>query len=172
STSGNMFIVLHQMGSHGPAYYKRYPEEFAVFTPECTTGQLQQCSREELVNTYDNTILYTDYFLSEVVKFLKGNSDRYNTAMMYVSDHGESLGENNIYLHGMPYLIAPDEQKHVPFITWFSASFLEKSGLNAATLKKRENENLSQDIIFHTILGAMGVKTDLYEQTLDLLAKN
>lgn len=169
-TTGDMFIVLHQMGSHGPAYYKRYPKEFAVFTPECETGQLQQCTKEELVNTYDNTILYTDYFLSEVVALLKENNEQYNTAMMYVSDHGESLGENNIYLHGMPYLIAPDEQKHVPFMTWFSDSFMEKVGLTPADLKKREDENLSQDIIFHTVIGAMGVKTKLYDRELDLLA--
>lgn len=169
SAGKDQFIVLHQMGSHGPAYFQRYPKEFAVFTPECKSSQLQLCKDEEVVNSYDNSILYTDYFLSQVIAFLKENSGRYNTAMMYVSDHGESLGENNIYLHGMPYLIAPDAQKHVPFITWFSDGFLNEAGVAKADIRKRQDEALSQDIIFHTVLGAMGVTTKLYNPALDLL---
>jgi lipid A ethanolaminephosphotransferase len=167
---GDFFIVLHQIGSHGPAYFRRYPKEFARFTPECTSSQLQLCTQEEVANSYDNSILYTDYFLSEVIGFLKKNEEKYNTAMLYVSDHGESLGEHNIYLHGMPYMIAPDDQKHVPCVAWFSDSFMQNAGLQRKDLEQRKDEALSHDIIFHTVLGAMGVKTKVYKPDLDLLA--
>ncbi len=116
-------VVLHQIGSHGPAYYERSPQAFKRFLPECTSNALQNCSREELVNAYDNTIAYTDHFLASTVRWLKTRSDTASTAMVYVADHGESLGENNLYLHGMPYAMAPDVQKHVPWITWLSPGF-------------------------------------------------
>ena len=109
----NILIVLHQMGNHGPAYYKRYKKEFEIFAPVCKTNQLENCTKDEISNAYDNAILYTDYFLSKVINFLKPYSQNFETSMFYVSDHGESLGENGIYLHGMPYFIAPEAQKHV-----------------------------------------------------------
>lgn len=112
-------IVLHTMGSHGPTYYKRYPEQFKKFTPTCDTANLQDCTQEQIINTYNNTIVYTDYIISSVIDILK-NQKQLETAMLYVSDHGESLGENNIYLHGLPYAIAPKEQKQVPMILWLS----------------------------------------------------
>jgi lipid A ethanolaminephosphotransferase len=122
--ANNGVIVLHQEGSHGPGYHLRHPANFKIFTPECQKAMLNDCTQQEVINAYDNTIAYTDYFLSQVIEFLKKNSEKYNTAMLYVSDHGESLGENNVYLHGLPYFAAPDGQKHVPLITWFSNGFL------------------------------------------------
>lgn len=166
----DLFIVLHQMGSHGPAYYRRVPPEFKTFTPVCEGTQLKECAQQEVVNGYDNTILYTDYFLSEVIGLLKQNSESFNTGMVYVSDHGESLGENDIYLHGMPYLIAPDEQKHVPFIVWLSDSFMDMAGLQPGSLAQLQDETFTHDIIFHTVLGAMGVETETYDARLDLFA--
>lgn len=119
---GDILIVLHQMGSHGPAYYKRYPDEFERFTPACKSKELSECSTQEVVNAYDNSILYTDYFLNEVIELLKRNTPKFETAMLYMSDHGESLGENGLYLHGMPYFLAPKAQTHVPFLVWVGES--------------------------------------------------
>lgn len=168
--TGDALIVLHQKGSYGPGYYRRSPPEFKAFLPECTTNQLQQCRTDELVNAYDNTILYTDYVLAQVIDLLKQNSGRFNTAMLYVSDYGESLGEKNIYLHGLPYLIAPDEQKHVPFILWFGGSFLEENGIDRACLRQKVSDPVSHDNLFHSVLGLLGIKTVMVEKELDIFA--
>src|SRR5574344_1458541 len=109
----DILIVLHQMGSHGPAYYKRYPKEFEKFTPVCKTSPLENCTKQEINNAYDNTILCTDYFLSKSINFLKKYSNTHEVGLVYMSDHGESLGENGVYLHGMPYPFAPKEQRNV-----------------------------------------------------------
>ncbi|WP_051453546.1 phosphoethanolamine transferase [Hippea sp. KM1] len=159
-----VFIVLHQMGSHGPAYYKRYPKSFERFKPVCKTNQLQKCSRQSIINAYDNTILYTDKFLSEVIDFLKKNQSRYRVAMIYVADHGESLGENGIYLHGLPYFIAPDVQKHPAAIAWFGKHF----GIDINCAKKLSKKPYSHDNIFSTVLGLLDVKTKLYNPKLDM----
>jgi len=166
--SGDIFIVLHQMGNHGPAYYKRYPSQFEKFIPACQSNQLQDCSRDEITNAYDNAILYTDYFLSKTINILKNNNDEFGSALFYVSDHGESLGENNLYLHGLPYLIAPDAQKHVPMIMWFSDSF-SKNQINFQSLKENTENEYSHDNIFHTILGLMDVQTQAYNVAMDFL---
>lgn len=163
-------IVMHQKGSHGPAYYKRYPPKFKVFTPECATNQVQDCPQDQIVHAYDNTILYTDHFLTQVIHFLQKNTDKYHTAMMYMSDHGESLGENGIYLHGLPYMLAPDEQKHVPFIVWLSQGFADSFGIDKACLKQHSSEEYSHDDLFHSVLGIMSVKTSVYEKNHDVFA--
>lgn len=165
---GDIFIVLHQMGNHGPAYYKRYPEEFEKFTPVCKTNQLEECSLEEINNAYDNAILYTDYFLSKTIDFLQSIKTGFETSMIYVSDHGESLGENGIYLHGLPNMIAPDVQRHVPMIFWFGDSY-DQHEINLSLLKSRTNERFSHDNIFHTILGMMEVKTHRYDKNMDMV---
>ena len=113
-------IVLHMMGNHGPAYFRRYPPEFRRFTPDCATAELRNCSREQVVNAYDNAILYTDHVLAGIVGHARAARRRSTRRMIYVSDHGESLGENGLYLHGLPYSIAPDTQTHVPMIAWLS----------------------------------------------------
>lgn len=161
---GDTFIVLHQKGSHGPAYYKRYPRSFAKFQPECKSNQLEKCTKEEIKNSYDNTILYTDYFLSQVIKFLKQNSLTHATAMLYMADHGESLGENGIYLHSMPYFIAPDFQKHIGAMMWLSDDFKKYRD----ALVERKSERFSQDNLFDSILGIMDVKTKVYNPKLDV----
>lgn len=157
-------IVLHQEGSHGPTYYKRYPESFKKFKPTCDTQDLEKCTQEEITNTYNNTILYTDYFLDKSIKFLKNNEQMYETFMMYVSDHGESLGENGIYLHGLPYMIAPTCQKHVPAVFYFSQKMQDKKEM----LEGLKTQEYSHDNIFHTLLGLFGVSTKEYDENLDI----
>ncbi|MCD7111492.1 phosphoethanolamine--lipid A transferase [Rhizobium sp. DKSPLA3] len=166
----NTTIVLHQAGSHGPAYFQRYPELFRRFTPDCRTAQLSDCSNEEIVNAYDNTILYTDHNLAEVIKLLKKHEATVNGAMIYMSDHGESLGESGLYLHGAPYMFAPVQQTHVPFITWFSDSYTEVTELNLGCVKGIADAPASHDNLFHTVLGMMDVETNVYDRSLDVLA--
>ncbi|GAB4347147.1 MAG: phosphoethanolamine--lipid A transferase [Desulfobulbaceae bacterium] len=164
---GDIVIVLHQMGNHGPAYYKRYPKEFERFTPVCETNQFDECSNEEINNAYDNAILYTDFFLSRVIRLLKKNSDRFETAMLYMSDHGESLGEHNIYLHGLPYAMAPDEQKHIAAVFWFGPGI----DVDGKRLAEKADLPLSHDNLFHTVLGLVEVvDTPVYDRRLDILA--
>ncbi|EAK6154704.1 phosphoethanolamine--lipid A transferase [Campylobacter coli] len=160
--SDQNIIVLHLQGSHGPTYYKRYPSEFKKFTPTCDTNELSKCDSEALINTYDNTLLYTDYLLSEIIKLLKEKKD-YESSLLYLSDHGESLGENGIYLHGMPYAIAPSYQTHIPVIFWSNDKKLMMTAQNHKGLK------LSQDNLFSTLLGYFDVKTMVYESDYDLL---
>jgi lipid A ethanolaminephosphotransferase len=155
--AGDILIILHQMGSHGPAYYKRYPQEFEKFTPACQLSELSECTREQIINAYDNTILYTDYFLSKVIALLKQNTPQFETAMFYVGDHGESLGKSGLYLHGMPYRIAPAEQIKVPVFAWAGSTSdidFEKSLI----LKQAAN---SHDAIFDTLLAIFEVETEL-----------
>lgn len=163
---GDIFIVLHQMGNHGPAYYKRYPSRFERFVPACKTNHFEDCSKEEIVNAYDNAILYTDYFLSKVIGLLKQNNKNYETAMFYASDHGESLGENGMYLHGLPNFIAPDTQRHIPAILWFGDNYDE---IDIRSLLKKRNSKYSHDNIFHTILGLMEIETSQYDEKMDIL---
>ncbi len=162
--TGDILIVLHQMGNHGPAYYKRYPETFERFTPVCKTNQLEKCTSEEINNAYDNAILYTDYFLSKVIDLLKQNRG-FETAMFYLSDHGESLGENNLYLHGLPYFMAPVAQTHIPAIMWFGDGFK----IDKKILKEKAAKEYSQDNLFHTLLGLMEVKTTIYDKNMDII---
>ncbi len=164
----DIFIVLHQMGNHGPAYYKRYPKEFEKFTPVCKTNELEKCTQEEVSNAYDNAILYTDYFLSKVINFLKPYSKDYETAMLYMSDHGESLGENSLYLHGMPYLIAPENQKHVASFIWLGKGDIRED-IDVEKLKSYSNKRFSQDNLFHTLLGLFEVESKVYKKELDIL---
>ena len=164
----DILIVLHQMGNHGPAYYKRYPKEFEKFTPVCKTNQLEECTQEEVSNAYDNAILYTDYFLSKVINFLKPYSKNYETAMLYMSDHGESLGENGIYLHGLPYFMAPDEQKHIGSLMWFGEGDI-KEDIDIEKLNSYKDKQFSQDNLFHTLLGLFEVETQVYKPNMDML---
>ena len=163
-------LVLHQMGSHGPAYHLRSPRAYKRFMPECSSNDLQNCTREELVNAYDNSIAYTDHFLASAIDWLKAQQSDWDPALMYVADHGESLGENNLYLHGMPYLIAPDVQKHVPWITWLSPGFEQRSAVTTACLRGDLQVQLSHDNYFHSVLGLLGVRSNVYQRQLDAYA--
>lgn len=166
--TGDILIILHQMGNHGPAYYKRYPKEFEHFTPTCQTNQLEQCSPEEINNAYDNAILYTDYFLAETIDFLKKN-DGFEAMMMYVSDHGESLGENGLYLHGLPYMLAPETQKHVPMLLWLGKN-VDQAEVNFDLIKQKSDQKFTHDNVFHTILGLLEIDTEVYDPALDINA--
>jgi lipid A ethanolaminephosphotransferase len=160
-------FVLHMMGNHGPAYYLRYPPEFRRFTPDCATAELRKCSREQVVNAYDNAVLYTDHVLAGVVHTL-ANSSAVDAAMIYVSDHGESLGENGLYLHGLPYSIAPSTQTHVPMIAWLSPGFSTAEGVNRSCVRAKAGDALSHDNLFHSVLGLLDVQTQVYKPERDL----
>jgi lipid A ethanolaminephosphotransferase len=168
--SKGVVVVMHQMGTHGPAYYKRSPDAIKKFKPECTTNALQDCTKAEVVNAYDNSIVYTDYFLSKVIGMLKDKAPHVQGGMLYVSDHGESLGENNLYLHGLPYAIAPDVQKKVPWISWFSNDFIARHNMDTDCLEKRAGNKMSHDNYFHTVLGLMNIQTQIYKPELDAYA--
>ena len=164
------FLVLHQKGSHGPAYFKRYPESARKFTPDCRIDSVQRCSQEEVVNAYDNTIVYTDSMLANLIGELRAREDRVNSVMIYVSDHGESLGENGIYLHGLPRRIAPDEQIHIPMMAWFSAHTPSALGLDVACVKAASDQPGSHDSLFDSILTLLSIKTAAHKSDQDLFA--
>ncbi|WP_448886105.1 phosphoethanolamine transferase EptA [Citrobacter telavivensis] len=163
-------IVLHTIGSHGPTYYNRYPPQFRKFTPTCDTNEIQTCSQEQLVNTYDNTVLYVDYIVDKTINLLKAHQDKFTTSLVYLSDHGESLGENGVYLHGLPYAIAPDAQKHVPMLLWLSEDYQQRYQVDANCLQKQAHDrDYSQDNLFSTLLGLTGVQTTQYQAADDIL---
>lgn len=159
-------VVLHQMGSHGPAYYLRTPAAHKAFTPECASNTLQNCDPAALRNSYDNTIRYTDHFLAQTVAWLQ--QQHQPGALLYVSDHGESLGENGLYLHGMPYAMAPREQTHVPMLAWLSPAFQQQRGVTADCLRPQAGQALSHDHLFHSLLGLSGVQTQARQPALDI----
>ncbi len=164
-------IVMHMMGSHGPTYWKRYPDKYETFKPACKESQFSRCSVDEIVNAYDNTILYTDHVLAELVAILKtAGAHNVDAGMLYVSDHGESLGENNIYLHGMPYAFAPATQTHIPMFLWLSPQFRQATGVNHGCLIQNARSKTSHDALFHSVLGILDVVTDVYDRSLDLFA--
>jgi lipid A ethanolaminephosphotransferase len=163
-------VVLHQLGSHGPAYYLRSPANLKAFTPECKSRALSDCDRQHVVNAYDNSILYTDTFLAQTIAFLKAQAARYDTALIYVSDHGESLGESNLYLHGMPYPLAPRAQKHVPMIVWLSDALQARRDLSTACLQARRGEPLTHDNLFHSMMGVLDLESSIVQARLNLFA--
>ncbi|AXC31154.1 MULTISPECIES: phosphoethanolamine transferase EptA [Raoultella] len=163
-------IVLHTIGSHGPTYYNRYPTEFKKFTPTCDTNEIQSCTQQQLTNTYDNTILYIDYIVDKAIKLLQSKQDKFTTSLVYLSDHGESLGENGVYLHGLPWSIAPETQKHVPMLLWLSEDYQQRYGVSSQCLQQRaKTDPYSQDNLFSTLLGLLGVDTREYQATDDIL---
>lgn len=165
--NGNTFIVLHQNGSHGPRYNKRYPKEFEKFTPVCENSDVSQCSQQELINAYDNTILYNDHFIHTTIEIAK--KSKKPTVVIYASDHGESLGENNIYLHGFIYNIAPKEQKEIPLLVWVSESFQVQHKMQPKCIGLKPS--YSHDNIFHSILGLFKAETKLYNKDLDIFTE-
>lgn len=170
SSPKDLVIVLHQKGSHGPAYWKRYPASFGKWGPVCTTISLEKCSTESIVAAYDNTILYTDHFLSRTIDLLRKSSsdDGVDTAFVYFSDHGESLGEKNLYLHGAPYIIAPEEQRRVPLMVWLSEGFRKRFHIDTKCLRARTGQPFSHDNVFHSMLGMLNVSTAVYNPALDI----
>jgi lipid A ethanolaminephosphotransferase len=157
SKKNKILIVLHTSTSHGPSYSKKYPPQFEVFKPVCNSVELSKCSQEELINAYDNTIVYTDYILSQLIDNLNQLKD-YNSAMIFVSDHGESLGEKNLYMHGLPLSLAPEEQYKIPFIVWMSDS----------TKQVKPNTLLSQNHVFHSVLNFLGIESPIYDEKMNI----
>lgn len=160
SKKNKILIVLHTSTSHGPSYYKKYPQQFNKFSPVCKSVELTNCTQEELINSYDNTIVYTDYILATLIEELK-QLEEYNSSMIYISDHGESLGENNLYLHGIPVSIAPREQLEIPFIVWLSDD----------SKKLKDNKILSQQNIFHSILDFLAIGSPIYDENMSIFKK-
>jgi len=168
-TPGNLVVVLHLMGNHGPAYFRRYPPAFRRFLPACEDADLGRCSREEIVNAYDNALLYTDHVLARTIALLRSHGNRRDAALLFVSDHGESLGENGLFLHGVPYAIAPGEQKNVPMILWLPEEASAGLAADSACVRRRAREPAAHDNWFHTVLGLLDVRTNVYLPALDLL---
>jgi lipid A ethanolaminephosphotransferase len=164
-------VVVHQMGSHGPAYSHRAPDDRKPFQPECTSVTLSDCPHEQLVNAYDNSIAYTDHFLDQTLQWLKARAERgsEDTGLIYVSDHGESLGENGLYLHGVPYALAPEQQTHVPMVGWFSPGLRQRNGLSMNCLREHASDPISHDHFFHSVLGLMDIQTHAHQLALDAL---
>lgn len=167
---GNLFVVLHQLGNHGPSYYLRYPQAYHRYAPTCDTAELGQCTHEQIVNSYDNALLYTDHFVAQTIRFLQAQSSAYDTAMIYVSDHGESLGENHLFLHGVPYAIAPDVQTRVPMVAWFSQGYAQSFGLDMDCMRQRSQQPAAHDNLFHSVLGLLDVQTSVLERDMDMTA--
>jgi len=157
STKNKILVVLHTSTSHGPTYSKKYPPQFEVFKPVCNSVELANCTQQELINAYDNTIVYTDYILANVIENLKQLTD-YKTTMIYVSDHGESLGEKNLYMHGVPMSLAPKEQYEIPFIVWVSEG--------SKQLKK--NNALTQNHVFHSVMNFLGMTSPIYKEDMNI----
>ncbi|WP_238369206.1 phosphoethanolamine transferase [Heliomarina baculiformis] len=160
-------LVLHQIGSHGPTYYLRYPQEAERFAPACRTAEFKNCTSDQITNAYDNTIAYTDTVLAETIEFLT-RQHQLSTALIYVSDHGESLGESGLYLHGAPYFMAPEYQTKVPMILWMSPTFKQQFAIDDACLSAKADAPLSQDNLFHSLLGMLDIETDMRNPELDI----
>ena len=168
--AGDAVIAFHQMGSHGPTYFKRYPPAFEIFKPACKRNALDACSLEEVRNAYDNTVAYTDHVLASKIGILKQAAGRFDTALVYVSDHGESLGEKGVFLHGAPYPVAPEEQKRIPFIFWMSDGYAQRMKIDQTCLQRQMPLKFSHDNIYHTLLGATETRSDAYRSGMDMLA--
>nr|WP_174505356.1 phosphoethanolamine--lipid A transferase [Acinetobacter sp. Marseille-Q1620] len=163
-------IVLHQVGSHGPAYYKRTTAEFSPFKPTCDTNAIQDCAGNALINSYDNSIVYTDHNLNQVIEILKANK-KYQTGFWYLSDHGESTGEKGMYLHGAPYAIAPSQQTHIPMLMWFSPAWKKVASEQVNCLASQSKNEVSQDNLFPSLLSMLDIKTKTIDPKIDLLEK-
>lgn len=171
SNKQDNLILLHMMGSHGPTYYQRYPKQFEVFKPTCDTNEINHCNHEQLVNTYDNTLVYTDYIIDTLISKLTSLEKEYNVGLIYLSDHGESLGENGVYLHSLPYSFAPEVQTKIPFMLWLSPNLKNILKVNESCLKSdAQSQPYSQDNLFHTILSTFELSTNEYQSNLDIYA--
>ena len=161
-------LFLHMMGSHGPAYYRRSDDARKAFEPECTDADLGGCPRETVVNAYDNSIRYTDHVLAEMIRSLQGASNLIDAALLYLSDHGESLGESGLYLHGAPWWMAPAEQTQVPAVFWMNDGWAKTFRVSRDKLQARASGEVTQESLYHTVLGLVGVKSTTYRPEYDL----
>lgn len=170
SVTADSIFVLHQLGSHGPAYFRRYPDAFRIFEPACDSANFGDCTQQEIANAYDNTIAYTDHVIAATIRLLQSHAEEIEASLLYISDHGESLGEHNVYLHGMPYKFAPKEQTTVPMIAWFSTGGLRSSEEMLNCSQAADAGLVSHDNLFHTELGIMAISTSAYRPDLDIFS--
>jgi lipid A ethanolaminephosphotransferase len=170
SVTGDTLIVLHELGSHGPAYFRRYPDSFRLFQPDCRSANFTDCSQQQIVNAYDNTIAYTDHVIASAIDTLSAHADQFDLSLIFVSDHGESLGEHGLYLHGMPYKLAPAEQTTVPMIVWLGQNPSPGDLPNTGCVIEKSRASLSHDNLFHIELGMLGISTSIYKPELDILS--
>lgn len=169
-TQGDTLLVMHTMGSHGPSYFERYPGAFDIYKPTCDSNRPQQCSQQALINSYDNTVRYVDHIVASLIDVLKTQVPVEDTALWYLSDHGESLGENGLYLHGFPYRFAPSEQTHIPMIIWMSPGFMRADHLRPACVARQTGHTVGQDNLFSTVMAMMDVRASVYDPKLDIFA--
>jgi len=168
--TGKRFVVLHTLGNHGPGYHLRYPKAFEKFTPVCQETDFSKCDVASIVNAYDNEVLYTDHLLAETIRQLAALGDRTDTALIYVSDHGESLGENGIFLHALPYAVAPEAQTHVPMVFWASPGFASRMGIDMNCVADMKDRAISHDHVMHSVLGLLDVEVSSKKMELDLFS--
>ena len=161
SESDKLFVVIHSYTNHGPAYNTNYPPEFEVFTPVSNTVEMAKVSPEELNNAYDNSIVYQDYLIHRVIETVRSIPGR-RSCVLYVSDHGESLGENNLYMHGVPLAMAPREQLEIPFLVWTSDPSLQVKPL----------EKVGQHHVFHSVLRFFGMESPAFNEEKCIFAEN
>ena len=166
--SRGVLLVMHQMGSHGPAYGRRSPPPYKRFRPECKTTTLGDCDPAGLINVYDNSIAYTDHVLARTIDWLRAQDASFAPALLYLSDHGESLGEYGVFLHGVPYPFAPDTQKHVPMVAWLGDEIARRDRIDRACLQGRLDERHTHDNLYHSVLGLLDVATPTYDAGLDI----
>ncbi len=169
-------LIIHLYGSHFP-YDIRYPKNFQHFQPTCeSTSELgvmfadnmKDCDHHiplALHNSYDNSLIYTDYMLSEIIHRLQQR----NALMIYVSDHGESLGEKGRYLHGSHH--AP-EQRRVPLIFWASDSYIQDKPLQWDSIVRHAPMSVSHDYIFHSLLNCAGITSPRIDPQFSLCTEN
>lgn len=163
-------LFLHMMGSHGPAYARRSSKDEAVFGQMCTDTSFKSCSPATIRAAYDASIRYTDRVLADMIKSLSRYPD-FNAALIYVSDHGESLGENGLFLHGTPYPLAPDEQLYVPMLLWMNQSFEQTFSVSRDAIEENIKQTVTHDHLYHTILGMLKVQSETYDPKWDLSKK-
>lgn len=157
SESDKVFVVIHTYTNHGPSYFTNYPPSFEVFTPVSGSVEMAKVSQEELFNAYDNSIVYADFLIHSVIELLRGIPER-RACVLFVSDHGESLGENNLYMHGVPMAMAPREQIEIPFVVW------------APSLGVRSLEKVGQHHVFHSVLRFFGIESPVFDDKMCIFA--
>ena len=161
SQKDKVLIVLHTSTSHGPKYANKYPKEFEVYRPVAQNVEEGEKNVGRLVNAYDNTIRYTDYLLDSLITTLRSMSE-WHSAMIFISDHGESLGENKMFMHGLPMKLAPKVQYEIPFLVWVSDGFRDykpEQDLPAV---------LEQHYIFHSVLNLLSIQSPAYNAAYDI----
>jgi len=169
SKSTDQVIFLHTMGSHGPAYYKRVPDDLKFIQPACESDDFSNCTDEEITNAYNNSVLYTKHVIGRGIDELEKISEEYNTLLIYLSDHGESTGGNGYYLHGLPYFMAPDVQKHIPALIWMSDTFITSHKIDFDCMLDKKDEPFSHDYFSHTLINILDIETIVYNKDLNLL---